>query len=112
MSRQTEVPAWVKERRQWHNENTRPQYFSIPEGETVIEVDVNQPPEKREGDFGPQYVYRVRMNGEQYLLSASVRLDRLIVLALSEGINPMTIIRTGMKKETRYSIKELAKKKR
>jgi hypothetical protein len=112
MNKQTEVPTWVKDRKQWHNENTRPQYFSVPEGETVIELDVNEPPEERQGEFGPQYVYHVKVNNEHYLLSASMRLDRLIVLALSEAINPMTIIRTGMKKQTRYSIKELAKKRR
>jgi hypothetical protein len=112
MSKQAEVPQWVKERKQWHSENTRPEYFSIPEGETAIEIDMSQPPEEREGDFGTQYIYHIKVNGEHYLLSASMRLDRLIISALSEGINPMTIIRTGTKKQTRYSIKELAKKKR
>jgi len=105
------VPSWVIERKNWHDENAKPDYFNVPEGETIIEIDLNHAPEEREGDFGTQYIYHIKANGERYLLSASVRLDRLIISALSEGVNPMTLIRTGTRKQTRYSIKELARKK-
>jgi hypothetical protein len=111
MNKQTEVPSWVKDRKQWHTAHSHPEYFSVPEGETAIEVDLSRPAEEREGDYGKQFVYHIKANGKQYLLSASVTLDGLIILALSEGINPMTLIRTGTKKQTRYSIKELAKKR-
>jgi mannose-6-phosphate isomerase-like protein (cupin superfamily) len=111
MSKQIEVPSWVKDRKQWHSAHSSPKYFAVPEGETTIEIDLNNPAEEREGDFGKQFVYHIKVNEEHYLLSASVTLDRLVISALSEGINPMTLIRTGTKKQTRYSIKELAKKR-
>jgi hypothetical protein len=112
MSEQTEVPSWVKDRKQWHTAHSNPKYFTIPEGETAIEIDLNHPAEEREGDYGKQFVYRIKANGEKYLLSASITLDRLIISALGEGINPMTLVRVGTKKQTRYSIKELAQKNR
>ena len=112
MSKLTEVPSWIKDRKQWHKAHSQPKYFTVPEGETTIEIDVDQPAEEREGDYGKQFVYHIKANGEQYILSASITLDRLIISALSEGINPMTLVRVGAKKQTRYSIKELAKKNR
>jgi hypothetical protein len=112
MSKLTEVPSWVKDRKQWHSAHSSPKYFAVPEGETIIEVDLNNPAEEREGDFGKQFVYHIKANGEKYLLSASITLDRLIISALSKDINPMTLIRVGTKKQTRYSIKELSKKNR
>lgn len=112
MERRENLPSWVKERKQWHDENAQPEYFSVPEGETLLEIDLSHAPEEREGDFGRQFVYHIKANDTHFLLSASSMLDRLIISALSEGINPMTLIRTGTKKQTRYSIKELSKKKR
>lgn len=112
MGAQTNFPSWITERKKWHDENAQPDYFSIPEGETKIEIDLSHAPQEKEGDFGKQFVYHIKANNADYLLSASVMLDRLIISALSEGINPMTLIRTGTKKQTRYSIKELARKKR
>jgi hypothetical protein len=111
MSKQSEVPSWVKDRKQWHIAHSNPEYLTVPEGETAIEVDLNHPAEEKEGDYGKQFMYRIKVDGKQYLLSASITLDRLIISALSEGINPMTLIRTGTKKQTRYSIKELAKRR-
>jgi hypothetical protein len=112
MDAQANFPSWIAERKKWHNEHMQPEYFSIPEGETSIELNLSKAPQEREGTFGKQFVYHITANNKDYLLSASLVLDRLIISALSEGINPMTIIRTGTKKQTRYNIKELAKKKR
>lgn len=111
MQEQANFPSWVKERKKWHDEHAQPDYFKVPEGETLIEIDLNHAPEEKEGNFGTQYIYHIKANGERYLLSASMRLDRLIISALSEGVNPMTLVRIGTRRQTRYSIKELAKKK-
>jgi hypothetical protein len=112
MGTQATFPSWVIERKKWHEENVQPNYFSIPEGETTIEIDLSHAPQEKEGDFGKQFVYHIKANNKDYMLSASIVLDGLLISALSQGINPMTLIRTGTRKQTRYSIKELSNKKR
>jgi hypothetical protein len=101
------IPSWVKERKQ-QIDQAQLQYFKIPVGETTITVDFDVVPEEREGDYSKQYVYSVEVNGETWKLSASEYLDKMIIEALSQGINPFTLVRKGTGKKTRYSIKELA----
>jgi hypothetical protein len=101
------IPYWVKQRKEQIDGEMLP-FLKIPEGETVIEVDVDVVPTMREGDYSKQFLYTVTVEGEAHKLSASEYLDRLIIDALSQGINPFTLIRKGTGKKTRYSIKELA----
>jgi len=104
---QKTIPKWVQERKQQIDKG-KLQYFKIPVGETEIAVDSDIVPEEREGDYSKQYVYSVTVNREPWKLSASEYLDKMIVDALSQGINPFTLVRRGTGKKTRYSIKELA----
>ena len=101
------IPKWVQERKQLIAQEQL-QYFKIPVGETTITVDVDVVPEEREGDYSKQYVYAVAVNGETWKLSASEYLDKMIIEALSQGINRFTLVRKGTGRKTRYSIKELA----
>jgi hypothetical protein len=107
VSKNKNIPHWVSTCKQ-DIEKEQLQFFKIAEGETVIEVDVDVVPTMREGDFSKQYLYTVKVDGEFYKLSASEYLDRLIIEALSQGINPFTLVRKGSGKNTRYSIKEMA----
>lgn len=108
-----EVPNWVTDmqieiqKQQDEYMKTRSEYVKLPLGETVVIIE-NRPPIKGFNKWGnEQYTYTVNVNGEEKKLSANVILHIGIIQALSESINPMTIIRTGKGKETRYSIKEL-----
>jgi hypothetical protein len=104
---QKTIPKWVQERKQ-EIAQEQLQYFKIPVGETTITVNIDVVPEEREGDYSKQYVYSITVNGETWKLSASEYLDKMIIEALSQGINPFTLVRKGTGKKTRYSIKELA----
>jgi hypothetical protein len=104
---QKSIPKWVQERKR-QIDKAQLQYFKIPVGETTINVDVDVVPEEREGDYSKQYVYSVAVKGETLKLSASEYLDKIIIEALSQGINPFTLVRKGTGKKTRYSVKELA----
>lgn len=108
------IPEWVKNRqteidkqqKKWQEQNAM--FFKFPQGETQIFVDMQVPPVSKISKFGNiQWIYQVKVNGEIKKISVNVILDRAIIQALSEEINPMTIIRTGKEKDTRYSIKEL-----
>ena len=104
---QKTIPKWVQERKQRIGK-AQLQYFKIPVGETTITVNVDIVPEELEGDYSKQYVYSVIVNNEELKLSASEYLDKMIIEALSQGINPFTLVRKGTGKKTRYSIKKLA----
>jgi hypothetical protein len=104
VSENKNMPHWVEQRKQEIDKEQLP-FFTIPEGETVIEVDTDVVPTMREGDYGEQYLYTIKVDGESYKLSASSYLDRLIIEALSQGKNPFTLARKGKGKKTRYSIK-------
>jgi hypothetical protein len=100
------IPDWVIE----HNrkiQDFEARFFKIPQGETEVEVDMDFPPERREGTYGIQYVYTVTIDEERFLLGASGRLDKLITAALMQGLNPFTVERDGEGKDTRYAIKGL-----
>ena len=107
VSENKNIPHWVKNRKEQINSEKLP-FYKIEQGETVIEVDVDVVPTMREGDYSKQYLYNITVKDEAYKLSASEYLDRLIIEALSQGINPFTLVRKGTGKKTRYSIKELA----
>jgi len=83
-------------------------YVSLKNGENVIEIDLSQLPIEQIGKFGKRFIYQTttKKNGANLLLSASPTLDSLIIKALSEGLNPFTLIKLGEGKDTRYDLKE------
>jgi len=85
-------------------------YLTLEEGETVILIDGTVKPVESVGDFGKRLTWRVTKGGEKYDLTASMSLSKKLLKALKANINPMTIIRVGEAKQTRYSIKGLNKK--
>lgn len=104
---------WLKQRQtqiqKTREENSK--YLSLKSGENTVKIDLNVLPVETKGKFGTKMVYTTCiMKGDKpLLLSASVVLDALIIKALSEGINPFTLIKVGEGKDTRYAIKELNK---
>lgn len=88
-------------------ENSR--YISLKNGENILKIDLNFLPVEEKGKYGTRIVYTTaNMKGDKaLLLSASIVLDSLIIKALSNGINPFTLIKVGEGKNTRYAIKEL-----
>ena len=89
------------------DENSK--YLSLKNGENIVKIDLGFLPEKVNGKFGTRYVYTtcIKKGERQLFLSASPMLDGLIIKALSEGINPFTLIKVGEGKNTRYAIKEI-----
>lgn len=109
----TKKPKWIQERQQQIKAEreeyikTKSEYFTFPVGETKIKI-LDNLPERKISKYGTnQWLYIIEVNGKTKKLTVNVILDRAIIHALSEDINPMTIIRTGKAKDTRYSIKEL-----
>lgn len=106
-------PKWIQQRQQEIKKEQeeynkqKGEYYTFPVGESKIKI-LDNPPEKRTSKWGTeQWLYMIEVNNEIKKLTVNVILDRAVIQALSEGINPMTIIRTGKGKATRYSIKEL-----
>jgi len=86
-------------------------FVSLKNGENLLEVDLSvlpteQPPKN---GYGARMIWTTTTikNKVALLLSASITLDSLIVKALSEGVNPFTLIKVGEGLNTRYAIKEL-----
>lgn len=102
---------WLKQRQiaiqKEREENSK--YLSLKNGENIIKIDLNVLPLEQKGRFGARQIYTTcTVKGDkQLLLSASMMLDSLIIKALSNGINPFTLIKVGEGKDTRYAIKEL-----
>lgn len=107
MTEEKKIPEWIQKRSERHASEPESEYFKIPEGETVILVNEQQAPEEIKGKFGDQAIYEIFIEGEKQKLSASRRLDRLIIKALMNGMNPMTLVRVGKEIDTRYAIKGL-----
>ena len=116
---QRPIPSWldkhqktVEDRRQKvMKEKGMADFITLEEGETKLTFDTTKEPREQDGDFGLRTIFRVLKDGKEYDLSASDALARKILNAMAAGINPMTIIRVGEGKQTRFSIKELKKSK-
>lgn len=85
-------------------------YLSLKNGENIVKINLEHLPVSTDTKFGTRYVYTtcIKRNDKELLLSASPILDGLIIKALSNNINPFTLIKVGEGKNTRYAIKELA----
>lgn len=83
--------------------------LTLEQGETMILIK-NPEKEPREitGKWGQQRVFTVQIKGEifDWAVSLNSPLYRELLDVLAKGINPITIIRAGREKQTRYSIKE------
>ena len=86
-------------------EGKRP-YLILSEGETTVTVDMQTPPREETGDFGKKLIFRVENNGKEHDLPCSMSLAKKILYQLKDKNNPMTLIRAGEGKQTRYSVKK------
>lgn len=80
-------------------------YWKPPQGETVIEVQTEYPPE--ESNFKDKKEVRVLIEGEEKKWTVSVRspLYRDLVKAVASGKNKFKLIRVGEDaNDTRYSL--------
>lgn len=109
------TPSWVqreanKIKAQQEKESI---FFKIPEGETEIIINDALPPKVIEKDFKgtirTRWQFEVNVEGEKKTLEVGKMLYRLIIKALLQGLNPMTIIRAGTDINTKYGIKGLMK---
>lgn len=119
------VPKWLADRKKILDDRRKKnmeekglaEFYTLEEGETRLKFLDHPPREDTTGEFGVRTIFRVKVLSDpdakepEYDLSASDALSRKILNALEVGINPLTIIRVGEEKNTRYSIKELKKKK-
>lgn len=106
---QIQLPDWVKERQeqQLKEKNEKSQFYKFPKGETVIKVDLDSAPVEVEKFGKHRYQYKIIVEGAVKTLEVGMQLDTLIISALMENINPMTVVRVGSGIKTQYSIKEL-----
>lgn len=110
------VPAWVKQAKaeiaeQEANESV---FYKLPEGETEIMVNADEPPKVVEKKFKDEVRTRwqfkiILEDGQQKTLEVGKTLYRKIIKALEQGLNPMTVIRAGTDIRTNYGIKGLMK---
>lgn len=118
IKKQTNLPSWLDGKQKILNERRAKvmkekgmaEFYTLPEGESKIFIDINKEPREQDGDFGLRTIFRINAEGKEYDLSCSDALARRIYNALTAGVNPMTVIRIGDGKQTRFSIKELKKK--
>lgn len=86
-------------------------FVKLQNGENKIEIDLSVLPYEQpaKGSYNARMIWTTatQKNGKNLLLSASMILDSLIVKALSNGVNPFTLIKVGEGINTRYAIKEL-----
>jgi len=111
------VPSWVKREndaiKQQQAEES--QFFKLPEGETEILVNDDEMPVEISKSFNKKdearirYQYRIIVQGQEKTLEVGKQLHRLIIKALMQSLNPMTIIRAGTDINTKYGIKGLMK---
>ena len=105
MTKGKDVPQWIKDRAERQKTEPDSEFFKIPEGESIVLIDENQAPEELDGKFGKRYLYAVIVEGNKLKLSVNKRLDKMIIKALMNGINPLTLIRVGQGTDTRIKIK-------
>lgn len=105
MSKQIPLPEWIKQHKDMLDKS---QYFKIPQGETMIEIDLTQQVKQVPSNYGKdRFEYHIISEQKQYKMTVGFMLDVMITKALIQGMNPMTIIRAGEGQNTRYSIKGL-----
>ena len=82
--------------------------YNMQIGETQITIDTNIPPRTAETKFGPRDVLRIQINDNpaDWMINPASPLYRELLQNLSQGKNHFTIVRSGLEKQTRYSIKK------
>ena len=104
------IPSWIESRskilEQRKIDNSK--FYKIPEGETTIEVSTAVPPIEVEKFNKKRSQYTIIVNGKEQILECGITLDSLILKALKQNLNPMTIIRVRTDIKTSYSIKGLS----
>ena len=82
--------------------------FNMPIGETEIQIDTSTPPRTAQTKFGDRDILRVTVNGKPYdwMINPNSPLYRDILQHLYDGHTHFIIVRSGMEKQTRYSIKK------
>lgn len=111
------VPSWVKKASEEIAEQEQKEsiFFKLPEGETEILVNDAEQPKTIEKKFSDkvstrwQFKIVITETGEEKTLEVGKQLYRKIVKAMSQGLNPMTVIRAGLDIHTSYGIKGLMK---
>lgn len=110
------IPSWVQQEsaKIKEQQEQESQFYKLPEGETELLFDDAEPPKEIEktfkSDTRTRWQYKVILeDGNQKTLEVGKQLHRLIIKALSQGLNPMTIIRAGTDINTKYGIKALMK---
>jgi hypothetical protein len=85
------------------------EFFTCPVGETTLEIKAEVEPREKDGDYGTQAIFRIVVDKTEKDFSVGLKspLYRVILEALSKGKSKFTIVRTGEKKETRYTVKKV-----
>lgn len=98
------IPKWVKEKKKYNDENPSSEYVNFPENKiTKVEINITIQPEIIEGKFNKRVLYTL-IDGKK--MTVPQGFDRLIVEKLMLGQTILQILRTGLDKQTRYSIVE------
>lgn len=102
------IPQWVKDKDTKIN-TFQGKLFNFPEGETIITIDVEQPPKDR--DFGSpelpriRSVYTANIDGKEEKFVPSLTLEKMIISMLNKGYITFIINRTGKTmNNTQYNV--------
>jgi len=107
----TEKPKWIQGNLKTMTESGYLPMLKLDEGETKISVNLDHAPVESEAIFqgkkSERFTFIVNKGKLGYKFTVGKQLYYLILQALFQEINPMTIIRKGTGQQTQYSIKEL-----
>jgi len=97
-----------QERKTAMKEKGMMELFNMPIGETEITIDTDIAPRKAETKFGDRDVLRITVNGSacDWMINPKSPLYRELLEHLYEDKKHFIIVRSGLEKQTRYSIKK------
>jgi hypothetical protein len=107
--------AWIEQRLNVANEERKRQlkekgfaeFWKAQVGESQIEVVMDSPARERDGNFGRQAIFRIKIEDKEYDFSVNMKspLYRSILEMLVLDKPHFTLVRSGQGKDTRYDIK-------
>ena len=108
--------SWIEQKREQLKQERKTamkakgmmELYNMPIGETEITIDTNITPRKAETKFGDRDVLRITVNGSacDWMINPKSPLYRELLEHLYEDKNHFIIVRSGLEKQTRYSIKK------
>jgi len=99
-----QAPAWVQNKIAAMQPQNK-KLFLFPIGDTVVEINMEQPPQERDLGNGKRTIYTAKINGNVETFTPSKTLEKLILDMLMQGHSNLVISRSGLGiTDTKYSV--------